>query len=89
MQRVDRPTDWSRIPDMRRLRIEVDRASCASNGLCIRLAAGTFAEDSQGLPIVIEPPRDSEETILEAALNCPTASITVVDAASGEDLLDG
>ena len=72
----------------RNLQVTVDKALCVSNQACVQAAAGTFRLDADGKAEVFDVNGNSEEEIIDAAYNCPVSAITVVDADTGEDLLD-
>ncbi|HAA94793.1 MAG: ferredoxin [SAR202 cluster bacterium] len=70
----------------RKLQLSVDHDLCVGNAMCVTFATKAFVlnEDRQGTPA--DPDGDTEEAIMEAAENCPVAAISVVDAATGEQL---
>jgi ferredoxin len=72
----------------RKLQVTVDKSRCVSNQMCIQTAAGVFVADANGQSEVVDVEAAPEEAILDAAFNCPVAAISVVDAETGEDLLD-
>ncbi|MDE2973172.1 MAG: ferredoxin [Gemmatimonadota bacterium] len=67
-----------------RLHIEVDHDRCAGNAMCLDFAPGVFVLGPRRRAEVVDPEGDALEDILVAAENCPTAAITVSDAATGE-----
>jgi ferredoxin len=67
--------------------IVVDPDVCVSHGECVREAPGTFEWSTDGLGQVRPAPTDGEETVIEAALRCPSGAISVTAADTGEDLL--
>ncbi len=70
----------------RKLNIAVDLNVCVGNAMCETFAAHTFALNDDRQSSVVNPEGDPEETVLEAAENCPVSAITVVDAETGEQL---
>lgn len=71
---------------IRRLQIRVDHSRCVGNAMCLATAPDVFAHNDERQSEVVDPEGDSEEKILEAALNCPTGAIRVAVAESGERL---
>jgi len=71
---------------MAKLKITVDRDACISDGLCADEAPGTFEMDDENIAVVKDPPQDDEETILNAARNCPVDAIKIVDEETGKQL---
>ena len=69
---------------MARLHIEVDQDRCVSNAMCLTLAPGVFAHNERRQSEVVDPGGDSDDAVVEAAMSCPTAAITVKDADTGE-----
>jgi len=65
------------------LHITVDHDRCVGSRMCVQIAPRTFALDENGQSIVIDPGGDPRASILEAAENCPTMAISVVDPQSG------
>jgi ferredoxin len=68
--------------------VTVDKGRCVSNQTCIQYAPGVFVADADGQAEVADLDAASEAAIVEAAYNCPVAAIAVVDADTGEDLVD-
>ena len=66
------------------LHIEVDHDRCAGNAMCLDFAPGVFDLGPRRQAEVVDSEGDALEDILVAAGNCPTAAITVSDAATGE-----
>ena len=69
-----------------KLKIEIDRDECIADGACAVDAPGTFEMDDEDIAILKSEITDDRETILEAARNCPTEAIKVIDAETGETL---
>jgi ferredoxin len=72
--------------DSDKLEIKVDREACIGDGACCNDAPETFEMDDDDIATVKKPWGDARETILEAAQNCPTDAIKVVDTSTGETL---
>jgi ferredoxin len=70
----------------RKLRIRVDHNICVGNAMCETFAPNAFRLNDNRQSEVVDPPGDSEDKILEAAVNCPVSAITVEDAETGEQL---
>jgi len=66
------------------LHIEVDHDRCVGNGMCLTFAPGVFQPNARRQSEVVDPEGDTLDDILVAAENCPTAAISVTDAATGE-----
>lgn len=60
-----------------KLRITVDHAVCMGSSSCVFHAPNTFALDSDGLALVVDPAGDDAEDIVQAADDCPTQAIRV------------
>jgi ferredoxin len=71
----------------RALRVTVDKSICVSNGWCLKNLPAVFREDSDGQSEAFDPLGADEEAIVDAAYNCPTGAISVVDASTGENLV--
>lgn len=70
----------------RRLDVIVDHSRCVGNAMCLATAPGVFAHNSDRQSEVVDPVGDTEEKILEAAVNCPTGAIRVEVAETSERL---
>ena len=68
----------------RNLKITVDLNVCVGNAMCETFATHTFALNDDRQSSVVSPDGDREETVLEAAENCPVSAIAVADAETGE-----
>jgi len=64
-------------------KILIDREVCIGDGACSNDAPETFEIDDESKAIVLDPPGDEEEAILDAAQHCPVDCITLVERASG------
>jgi ferredoxin len=60
----------------------IDEYACAAHGDCVDMAPKVFALDEIASVTGSAP----DETILKAAKACPSAAITVVDAATGRQV---
>jgi ferredoxin len=70
----------------RKLKVWVDHQVCVGNAMCEAVAPNVFRLDENRQSEVADPAAASEETILEAAENCPVSAIVVEDAETGERL---
>jgi ferredoxin len=64
------------------MKITIDRDRCVGAGVCARLAAGVFDQrDEDGTVDLLdpEPPAELADSVREAALSCPSATISIVD----------
>ncbi len=68
------------------LRIWVDHDKCVGSTMCVHTAPSVFALDEEGQSIVVDPAGEAEETIVDAAEQCPMMAITVDDAETGTRL---
>jgi ferredoxin len=53
----------------------VDRDLCKGSGPCFSVAPAAFALDENMKAVVLDPSAESEDRLLEAARECPTAAI--------------
>ena len=70
----------------RKLKVWVDHQVCVGNAMCESIAPKVFRIDDNRQSEAFDPNGASEETILEAAENCPVSAIVVEDAETGERL---
>ena len=70
----------------RKLRVWVDPKICVGNAMCEAIAAHTFRLNDNRQSEAVDQAGDSQETILEAAENCPVSAIFVEDAETGARL---
>ena len=70
----------------RKLQVTVNHDLCVGNAMCETIAANVFVLNDDRQSEAKDPSADTEETILEAAENCPVSAIKVVDANTGETL---
>lgn len=62
------------------MKVNVDRAACASAGSCVQICPEVFSLDSNGqLHVVAKPDTSLRSNVFEAADMCPIAAITVSD----------
>ncbi len=66
------------------LLVAVDKTKCTGEGACIAIAPYVFELDEDGFAEVIDCEGADQESILEAAMSCPTGAITVVEASVGK-----
>ena len=78
-------------PHLRPITIRVDEDVCVANGICIRIAPNVFQLKKQVGPTifapmvyVVDPYGADNDTIIEAAIMCPTAALIIEDAETGE-----
>ena len=69
---------------MAKYKVEIDRDTCIGCELCTTEAPGTFEMDDEGIASVIDQEGDPAETVRSAAEACPSDSILLHDADSGE-----
>jgi ferredoxin len=69
---------------MAKYKIEIDRDLCVGDGACCDEAPETFEMDDEDIATVKNPIKDDDETILNAAKQCPTDAIILHDADSGD-----
>jgi ferredoxin len=66
--------------------VTVNKTKCIGSGDCVETAPKVFAFDDKGKSEVIDPKGSDDRVIVSAARSCPVKAITVVDAASGQQL---
>jgi ferredoxin len=59
------------------MRIEVDKDLCAGMTICTSIAPEVFELDDDGLSSVINPQGADDQTIMEAARDCPMEAIAL------------
>lgn len=57
----------------------IDRSGCIGCGLCSEICPAVFAMDEDGLAYVHTQPDGDDESVREAADNCPSGVISVSD----------
>ena len=67
-----------------RIHVEVDHDRCVGNGMCLTFAPGVFAHNARRQSEVVDALGGSRDEVIEAAENCPTAAIMVIDAVTGK-----
>jgi ferredoxin len=72
----------------RKLEITVDYNKCVGNAMCEQYAPNVFGLNDERQSYVKDPEGDPEESVIEAAENCPVSAITVKDADTGEVLFE-
>lgn len=70
----------------RKLRISVDHNLCVGNAMCETFAPEVFMLNAYRQSEAVDPDAGTEETIVEAAKNCPVSAIAVVDQTTGKTL---
>jgi ferredoxin len=66
--------------------IQVLRDVCIGAATCVAIAAETFKLDEENKSVVLEGGNDAPDAIVMAAQGCPTKSIVVTDAETGEKI---
>lgn len=64
-------------------RLEVDRHTCISSGMCSGIAPDHFELEGDGSHPLADVV-DQDEAVIDAAESCPVEAIKVFNAASGE-----
>ncbi|MET0134889.1 MAG: ferredoxin [Kibdelosporangium sp.] len=64
-------------------RLEVDRHTCISSGMCAGVAPDHFEIEGDGAHALADVV-DQDEAVIDAAESCPVEAIKVFGAASGE-----
>jgi ferredoxin len=69
------------MPGVRRfpLKVKVDRELCTGLSNCVVIAPTVFKLDNANKAVVLDPASVDEQTIMEAAENCPQNAIIVED----------
>jgi ferredoxin len=67
-----------------RLRVTVDRDRCVGSTLCVQFAPGAFVLDEKKQAVVADLDAVSEETLRNAAEQCPLMAITIENTETGE-----
>jgi ferredoxin len=65
------------------IEVVVDEFVCIGSGSCVRMAPNVFALDDEGVAHVTDPAAGTAAEIQRAARACPTAAISVSEAAAG------
>ena len=60
---------------MHEIEAAVDRSLCVGSGPCFVIAPGAFALDEDMKAFVVDPDSETEDRLIEAAQQCPTAAI--------------
>ncbi|MCK4176866.1 ferredoxin [Aciditerrimonas ferrireducens] len=63
------------------MKVVVDFDVCASNAVCMGIAPQVFEVRDDGYLYVLqeEPPAELHDAVRQAAANCPTGAITLVE----------
>jgi ferredoxin len=67
--------EGSRVRHDHGLEVSIDRAVCVGSGPCFVLAPAAFTLDENMKAVVLNPSLESEQTLLQAAEECPTQAI--------------
>jgi ferredoxin len=59
------------------LEVTIDRGRCQGAAECVHVAPDSFRLDRTARAVVVEPPGDAEEILLEAACACPNSAVVV------------
>ena len=57
------------------LHVAVDRARCQGAGECVHIAPASFRIDETVTATALDPPRDGEASLIDAARSCPNGAI--------------
>jgi ferredoxin len=74
---------------MAELKITVDLDRCVGSTMCVYVAPDVFELDAKRQASVASPEGATTEVIVDAAAQCPMEAITVIDAATGQELFPG
>ncbi|GAB3312345.1 ferredoxin [Geodermatophilus aquaeductus] len=61
------------------MRVTADRELCVGSGACEMLAPDVFEVSDDGVVHVLQDRPDDEESVRQAAQQCPTRALTVTD----------
>lgn len=64
-------------------RVVVDRELCMGSGVCLVYAPRTFAHDSRGKAIILDPGGDPADAISTAVEACPMSALSLVPDETG------
>ena len=60
-------------------RIVVDRSKCQGIGACVTAAPEVFVIDREGKAVVVNAEGADDDTLFQAAADCPLEAITLFD----------
>lgn len=63
------------------MRVRIDRELCIGSANCASIASSVFQLDEEDKATVLDPKSVSEDTLWEAAQQCPTSAIILEDEA--------
>ena len=66
------------------MKIIIDRDLCIGSGTCSEELPEVFELDDEGIAIIKNPEGADDDSILEAAGNCPTEAIILEDEAGNQ-----
>lgn len=69
---------------MTRWKISVDKNGCIGSAMCLAVAPGLFVMDGRRRSGPVDAESDPDEAVRDAAASCPSAAISLVDAATGQ-----
>jgi len=72
---------------MARLNVTVDTGKCQGYGACVKLAPEVFRLNADNKAAPGDPAAAADEVVLKAARSCPYRAVTVIDAATGGQLI--
>ncbi|PIS14065.1 ferredoxin [Candidatus Shapirobacteria bacterium CG09_land_8_20_14_0_10_47_13] len=61
------------------MKVTIDKNICIGCGACVAVAPKSFKLKAGKAEVIIEPPKDKEETIREAADSCPVQAIKITN----------
>lgn len=66
------------------MKVRIDARRCLSSGYCVMEAPAVFAQDEEGLVVLLDPdpPPTQHAAVRTAERACPAAVITVVEEES-------
>ena len=74
------------MPDIDKLKIEIECEECIGDGMCVNEAPETFELNDDSIAVLKDNSTDELEYILDAARACPLDIIKVVEKDSGKQL---
>jgi ferredoxin len=61
------------------MKVKVDRRQCVGLSNCVAIAPTVFKLDDENKAVVLDPGSADDETLMEAAENCPVNAIILED----------
>ena len=74
------------MPDIDKLKIEIECEECIGDGMCVNEAPETFELNDDSIAVLKDNSTDELEYILDAARACPLDIIKVIEKDSGKQL---